>query len=313
MAVTKPTLRSVARSLAVDLATAEVVTALRERGIRSVVLRGPALARRVYPMGELRPYVDVDLLVAPADDGAAGDVLSRLGFAVVVSDEELEGHRPAHAHEWVRERDTVAVDLHRTLSGAGARPDQVWAVIAEGAETEVVGGAAVEVPSLAAVALQLGLHAAHHGPRRGKSLRDLELALERLPEGAWLAAAELASQLDAVPAFAAGLRLVPAGALLAERLGLPFARPVDIALRASSAPPLALGLDWLMRTSGLRAKGVLVVRTLAPSPGALRSWRPLARRRPLGLAAAYLSHPFWLARHVVPSLMAVRHAQKEAL
>ena len=34
------------------------------------------------------------------------------------SDAALEGHRPLHAHEWLR--DGVAVDLHRTLYGVGA-------------------------------------------------------------------------------------------------------------------------------------------------------------------------------------------------
>ena len=310
MPVAESTLRSVAQSLAVDVATGEVVAALREAGIRSVVLRGPALARQVYAAGELRPYVDVDLLVAPGEEEAANAVLSRLGFALVASDAELAGHRPVHAHEWLR--DGVAVDLHRTLSGVGAAPAELWAAIAAESEVEVVGGIEVKVPSPAAVALQLGLHAAHHGPRRGKSLRDLDLALERLPVDTWAAAATLAGRLDAVPALASGLRLTPAGAELAERLGLPSRRPADVALRAVSPPPLALGLEWLLRTRGFRAKASLVGRTLAPSPGALRSWRPLARKRPLGIAAAYLSHPFWLARHAVPSLIALRRARKEA-
>src|SRR3972149_2168438 len=85
MPVAESTLRSIAQSLAVDVATGEVVAALREAGIRSVVLRGPALARQVYAAGELRPYVDVDLLVAPGEEEAANAVLSQPGFALGAS------------------------------------------------------------------------------------------------------------------------------------------------------------------------------------------------------------------------------------
>ena len=304
-------LRHVARSLALDLATGEVVGALTRAGIESLLLRGPAVAR-LYPDGEARPYVDVDLLVAPGDERRAGAVLAALGFAQVVEDEELRGHRPLHAHEWLRSRDGAAVDLHRSLSGVGVPPCEVWRALSAGPEAITVGRVATRVPSAAATALAVALHAAHHGPGRAQSLRDLEVAVERLPLQTWQAAAALGARLAALPSLAAGLRLLPAGAELAGRLALAEAVPVAVALRASGAPPLALGLDWLLETQGSRAKVALLLRTLAPTPGALRSWRALARRRRYGLLAAYLSHPFWLARHAVPSVAAVVRARRSS-
>ncbi len=312
MPLSESSFRPLARSLAIDLATGEVVSRLRDVGIEAIVLRGPAIARRLYPPDEVRPYVDLDLLVRPARVGAAAAELADLGFAVVASEADLAGFRPVHAHEWVRERDGVAVDLHNTISGVGVEGDLLFASLLAGSEPALVGGTEVNLPAPAAVALEVALHAAHHGPRREKSVRDLNRALERLPESIWREAARLAEELDAVPAFVAGLSLGEGGAARAAALDLATDVSLDVKLRASGAPPLALGIAWLARTHGVRAKAALLLHTLVPRPGALRSWRPLARRRPFGLALAYVSHPLWLAWHTVPSLLAVRRARKEA-
>jgi hypothetical protein len=305
-------LRDVARTLAVDLATAEVVVGLREARIPSILLKGPALTRLLYDDDELRSYLDLDLLVPPEKLEGAGTVLSGLGFEIVVADAELAGHRPLHAHEWLRGSDGVAADLHATLSGVGAPSARVWELLSAEAEPLLVGGVEVDALCPSALALQVALHAAHHGPMRRKALDDLERAVERLPEETWARAARTAGQLDALPAFAAGLALAPAGAPLARRLDQPAQWPGEVTLRGTGAPPLAVGLDWLARTPGLKAKAALVARTAVPTPGALRTWRPLARRRPFGLARAYRSHPFWLAWHTIPSVLALRRTRREA-
>lgn len=298
-----------ARTIAVDLATATVVRRLSAAGVRSILLKGPALASLLHDRGELRVYVDVDLLVRPVDERRAGDVLHELGFEQLVGDEALGGHRRLHAHEWRRD-DGPSVDLHRTLPGSRADAEKVVAVLA--AQTQVITVAGEEMEALAppALALQVALHAAHHGPLAPRALDDLERGAARVPLATWRAAAALAERIDAIPALAAGLRLRPAGAAVADRLMLPRGGPVDVALRAGGAPPLAVGIDWLLQTPGSRAKLALVARTALPAPGALRLWRPLARRGAPGLAAAYVSHPFWLARHAVPSVLAVRRARR---
>lgn len=300
-----------ARTIAVDLATARAVRELRAADVRCILLKGPALARLLHDDDELRAYVDVDLLVAPADEERAAAVLRELGFEQLVSDSELGGHRRLHAHEW-RRADGPSVDLHRTLPGARADPAAVVSVLFTRTSAIPVAGEEVEALAPPGLALQVALHAAHHGPLAPKALDDLDRAVERVPFADWAEAAALAERIDATPAFAAGLRLRPQGAVLAGRLSLPRAVPVDVALRAGGAPPLAAGLDWLLRTPGARAKLALVARTALPSPGALRLWRPLARRGASGLAAAYVSHPFWLARHALPSVLAVRSARRQS-
>jgi hypothetical protein len=69
-----------ARNFAVDVLTTEVAGAFGHEGVVTLVLKGPVLARWLYP-GEVRPYVDSDLMVAPENRARAVGVLERLGFA----------------------------------------------------------------------------------------------------------------------------------------------------------------------------------------------------------------------------------------
>jgi hypothetical protein len=310
MTLAEATVRAAARGLAADAAAARVVAALAERRIPSLLLKGPAVARWLYAEDEVRAYGDVDLLVPPSDRDGAEQALRELGFAPLVEEAELRGHRPLHATEWVA-RDGISVDLHVTISGAGAPPQRVWDALRLHTVPLELGEAETDVLDAAGIALLVALHAAHHGVGYERFRMELRRALDRLPEQSWAEAAALAEGIDATPAFAAGLALDPRGAELAATLGLAGRRTVDATLRASGPPPLALGLEWLSRTPGLRAKARLVVRTTFPAPGAMRAWRPYARRGRVSLAAAYATHPFWLARHLPSSALALRRTRKE--
>src|SRR4051795_4432337 len=69
----------VAQNLAVDRTTLDVVDAMREAGIPSILLRGPALETLLYE-GEVRGYVDADLLVPPDKLSRAGEMLRAQDF-----------------------------------------------------------------------------------------------------------------------------------------------------------------------------------------------------------------------------------------
>ena len=310
MALAGTIVRAAARGLAADATAAEVVAAFADRGIPSLLLKGPAIARQLYAVDEVRAYGDVDLLVAPNDRDRAEHALRELGFAPLVEEAELRGHRPLHATEWVA-RDGISVDLHVTISGAEARPQRVWDALRPHAVPLELGEAEADALDAVAIALLVALHAAHHGAGYERFRVELGRALDRLSEQRWAEAAALAERIDATPAFAAGLALDPRGAELVATLGLAGQRTVDVTLRASGPPPLALGLEWLSRTPGLRAKAGLVVRTTFPAPGALRAWRPRARRGRSSLVLAYATHPFWLAWHLPSSALALRRTRRE--
>ncbi len=279
---------------------------LRSLGFEPILLRGPAFALGFYEDPASRTYTDVDLLVPLAELAPARAVLSRLGFVDRTVSGVIAGDRPTYALTWVRPADSANVDLHYSLRGIGASAQPVWDVLTEPGQTETltVGSLEATVLNLPGRALVAALHAAAHGAMVEKPIRDLSKALECLSAADWRAATALARRLEAIDAFAVGLRLLPAGRELADRLDLPSRTSVESALRASTAPPMALGFDWLARTQGTGAKARLIARKLAPRPDFMRAWSPLARRGPAGLVGAYGLRLIWLARHAVPALVA---------
>lgn len=289
-------------TLALDALTAELLEGLRAVGVEAIVLKGPALARRLYA-GEGRTHEDIDLLVSPAMFDRAEALLAREGFSYAAES--------THARAWIRRRDGVTVDLHRTLLGVGVGAGEAWTILSEHVEPIRIGRAEVDVFTDAASAFHVALHAAQHGHRGTKSSDDLERALSRFGASTWEDAAALATRLQAVPGFAAGLRLLPEGAVVAERLSLPTGKPVETALLAGSPPPTALGLHKLGKTPGLRAKLALMSDELAPTPAFMRALYPIARRGPVGLAASYVWRPAWLLWHAGPAIRALRRARRD--
>ena len=69
-----------ARNTMLREAWREVVVALEADGLTPITLKGMALAHTTYPDFALRPMVDVDLVVPPAEAEPASAVLARLGY-----------------------------------------------------------------------------------------------------------------------------------------------------------------------------------------------------------------------------------------
>lgn len=300
-----------AHTLAVDGVTATVVRELREAGIPSVVLKGPTLAGWLYDDGAARYYMDSDILVPPQRFDAAETVLERLGFALKPDQAPPERGLP-HARPWVRASDRAEVDLHRTLSGVAVAPERAWDLIAPSAEPMQVGGEEVSVPERPIQALLVVLHAAQHGGDKPKPLQDLERALERVTDDEWREVLAVAWRLDAVANLTRGLRLLPAGEAVADRLGLFDTAFIEAAIARGSFTQVALGFERLAATPGLAGKLALVARELVPAPASLRWWSPIARRGRAGLCVAYVWRPLWVAWHALPSLRAWLRARRAA-
>ncbi len=58
----------------------EILTAFEHEGIEALVLKGPALAVKVYPHPATRPFADIDLLVRPDQYSKTVGVLCQLGY-----------------------------------------------------------------------------------------------------------------------------------------------------------------------------------------------------------------------------------------
>jgi len=284
----------VARCLALDVMTAEVVTALRVAGIEVVLLKGPATVRWLYveDPGQ-RPYGDADLLVAPSRFDDAGRAMSELGFR-----DALNGIRASEAsrlHELAWDRAPhERVELHRSFGGVGDA-DAFWAAMRRHTSPLTVAAAQVAAPDRVAGALLYALHAAHHGQDRGfyQPLKDLRRAVEQFDDAVWLEAAELATEVDAAGPFAVGLSLDPGGRDLADRLSLRAPASSLTWLKAKGvfhSGDMRMGQIAAARTSGERLQ--MVRDGLFPSHAWITALQPELRGHPLALAAAYLRR--WL-------------------
>ena len=303
-----PGLHAAMRTLRIDAATAEVVGALRDVGVPSILLKGPSVARWIYDTAT-RSYGDCDLLVRRSDLESVERTLRTLGFdrGGLYS---IPGDWPRHAA--VYRRGDVMIDLHQTLLGVTTDSDRFWEALAPHREQMRIAGANVDVLDPAGRALVLALHSAKDGGRDEKPLRDLDRALEILPLELWRAASEIAAEVGSGEAFAAGLRRSPTGREVCALLGLSSQVSREIALREEQPAALSAGVDWLLRTKGSRRKVALVARKIVPPPTFLRDWSPLARRGRWGLALAYLWRPVWLLWRAPGAVRAVVLASSKA-
>lgn len=273
--------------LQADATVAEVVPAFRGAGLEPLLLKGPALARLLYPEDpQCRTYVDADLLVGPKDWPAARQVLGDLDF-VNLTIATARGERPSHAEVWQRPADGAVVDLHRSLHGLEeADLDVLWdAACAEDHWIEVAG-VRLRCAGPVLSALQAVTHVAYVGMPTAKAEEDLRRALNGLDEGVWYSASRLTTAVGA-PNLLASLHGHPLGSALAARLAVP-ALPAwsEIAAKAPAIKGFST-VDRTLRMPSTRTRVVYLRDKWFPPPTLLRQSSALARRGHMGLIAAY--------------------------
>src|SRR3954447_23402975 len=303
----RPAALAAGLSLASDALPAELAARMRAARIRGIVLKGPSLRRWLYGDEPVRFSVDVDLLVDPATFDAIDPVMAAAGWTYLGVN--AIGADRDHNRTWQHGREGPMLELHRTIAGIRAEPAAVWRVLSARTTSLELHDGEVEVLDVPARAMHVALHAAQHGVAHERTAEDLRRALQAASAQDWAQAAGRARELDAPPAFAAGLRRVPEGRELAARLGLGEEMPADVAWRVASAPPMTDGLGVLAGAPGVRAKLRFVPRHLVPPAGYMRVWLPIARRNRAGLALAYLYRPLWLLKGIGPAVLARRRAR----
>jgi hypothetical protein len=302
-------MRRAAATMLVDRTTLRVSTAFHAAGIPHVVLKGPAIADWLYGRDELRVYYDSDFLVPPGEWERAGAVLEGMGFEDRLATMGHPRMESLHSYPWGNDDARDAdVDLHATLEGLDAAPEDVWAVLSAETVPHLLARRELAVLSPAARAMHVALHVAQH--RRGHPVEDLERALARVPESTWERAAALAAELDGTAAFSSGLCALPAGRGLAARLGVAAATSAHTSLRAAQVP-LAEGLYELHRARDARTRIAIVRQEVFPAPQFLRWWTPIARHGRLGLVAAYLWRPLYLVSKLPRAGLALWAARRD--
>jgi hypothetical protein len=299
-----------AKTLRIDWGTAEVLRSFQSAGVQALLLKGATFAHWLYSADDPRPYGDCDLLVRPGDFDRAREALAGLGFEPTLDEAQMPEWWREHAVAWLRHSDALTVDLHHTLEGVGVDDDALWRTLVANHDTVEVAGYPAPALTITGRAVHLVLHAAQHGSDWAPLLDEVERAIRTVDAGTWTAAGALAAELEATPAFAAGLRLVPSGRELADRLKLPSARSVGVELRTTTPPPGALVFDQLSQATGFRARLRILRHKLFPPATFMRKWSPRARRGRLGLAVAYAERPIWLLKQAPAGFRAWRAARR---
>jgi hypothetical protein len=247
--------------------------------------------------------------VNPELTDRAGQVLAGLGLEQLADDRAGEAFAEPHAVVWRRQRDRATVDLHWRIPGTAVDPLRAWEYLASGTEEVLVADTQIEALGKPARALHLVMHALHDGREGGQSLSDLARGIDRVDEAIWRQAARVAAELGASAPFAAGLRMLPEGNVLADALGLPRSVPVRWALWAQTPPPGAVRLYELTHTPGVWGKARALGAALVPSPAYIRGLYPSARKNFAALALAYIRRPLAGIRHAPGAIRAVRRAR----
>jgi putative nucleotidyltransferase-like protein len=307
-------LKSAAAIMALDATAAKVVEALERHQIPAILLKGPALTRWLYDRRIERSYGDVDLLVSPDDFDAAAQVLRCLGYQQPILPRRpglISATANSNArHFRHRSRGSADVDLHRGFCWRTMDPHATWRVLRKHTETLTVGGRDVLVLAPSALAVVIALHAAQHGPA-SRPRDDLDRAVRQFDEAVWRLAASLAAQLVAEEPFAAGLRLVPPGQQLADRLGLTASVAVEVAL-LRSGDSRALPLHQLSAEPSLLRRFTSLCGMLVPSAEYVRTGYPIANRGGLFLIYAYLYRAVKLLRQLPRARRVVKGARSSA-
>ncbi len=177
-----------------DAATLAVVTDFVSAGLRPIVLKGPA-TRAALGVTD-RPSADIDLLIGPAQHGAAESFLRGRGYSRT---------KGVHADTWTAPGQTD-IDLHWTLPRLGVGPDVAWQVLDAHRAALACAGGAVDVLDPGAVLVHLAIHATMDAT--GRPQDDLRTAAERLDERDWQVAVRVAAGLGVSPSTAWALESV---------------------------------------------------------------------------------------------------------
>lgn len=258
------------RNLLMDVHARRLIGEMTNVQIDTIIFKGPTIANWIYDESWQRNYSDVDLIVDPAQFDNAVRVLSSLGFVEHTGLGDQRGIRP-HSVTWTHP-EGVMVDLHFRIPGSELDPEVAWEIWQANTEHFDLRGSQVRALNERARTLCIALHAAHHGNEGEKPLVDLSAAAMKLDVDTWRAVADLAKELEAEEALAAGLQLHPDGRPVAALLGIGLARSTENIIKAGNRPPVSLGIEWFLRAPGMREKlAFLRVRLFPPLDPQLRT------------------------------------------
>jgi hypothetical protein len=164
---------------------AEILRALRQNGLKTVIMKGAGLARFTYADPALRPFGDLDLLIRPEDIDPTHRVLGDLGYTIFQGAPSEVDRKWRHGRGYFDlARRRLPIDVHWRYSGYPnlLRFDPAG-VFARAIEVSVNGEPAlIEAPCDAVVAATIYfLREMWYGKAKMRYVRDLAEIAHRRP------------------------------------------------------------------------------------------------------------------------------------
>ena len=275
-----------------ERATVQVLTALDDAGVRALLIKGVDLAYSLYDRSDLRPRLDVDIWVPPAERLLAAPVLQRLGYRAlpgpgerVMSQETFVAASPGGPH---------VIDLHWRVANAerfgdALAFDEAWTAAEARPRLTAVARGLGRQHALALACVHRAAH--HYGSRRLIWLKDIELLARSLSAEEWEGWARLVLERRVARVSAAGLECA------AEFFGATVPPQVMDALSRNDEPDARSYLDPearhasriladLRQASSWRARRVLISGHVFPASTYMRGVYAPGSRWPLPLLYA---------------------------
>ncbi len=244
-----------------------------------VVFKGPVLSELAHPVPGLRPYGDLDLLVAPQDLRAVSRVLREAGWEVGDYEDMLRNPQTPGEMHWFTPAG-IQVDLHWAMINMGSRRRlfriDTDALLARRRQVRI-GLAQAWTLDEADGLVHVALHAALAGANRLGWMLDVDQLSRQV--GDWSAVAARATEWGAEAQLALALRRATA------TLGTPV--PAEVYRTLGTSLPLRAVLDSVDRLFPVARQrrdaspSRLVAR--AVRPGALRTLAQVGRNAGQGV------------------------------
>lgn len=245
-----------------------------------VVFKGPVLSELAHPVPGLRPYGDLDLLVAPESLRAVSQALLGAGWVVGDYEDMLRNPQTAGEMHWFTPVG-IQVDLHWAMINMPARRRRFalsTADILARRRSVRIGFSEVWTMDEADTLVHVCLHAALAGGNRLSWMTDIDQLARQVTD--WPRVADRAREWGAQAQVALALRRA------AATLDTPV--PADVYGRLGTSRPLRLVLDAVDRVSPVarlrRDASVSRLVARAVRPGAARTLAQVARNGGQGVA-----------------------------
>jgi len=190
------------------------LTVLEAQGIEPIVFKGAALAHTHYAESWLRPRLDADLLIAPAQRRRAFDTLEGLGYQRPAM---ISGELVSYQTMFVRAHPIGVehvLDVHWKIAERQAVADALsYDELHARSQAITVRGSTMRVPSSIDALLIACIHRAAHHQDTGNLIwvYDIHLIASRLSAEEWARFVDLAEEREVSSLCARGLQLAVDG------------------------------------------------------------------------------------------------------